>query len=208
MIKCSEFLQCELISLITGTAFGALWTFTFFILSEDHLREWFTSDSTLQYMMLDLVPMACIANITMSIGMLCWSLLGAQGRYRLATLITFLSGWLVTVPLGAIFVYACNFDLSGLVAAVSIGYSVSGTVLMYLLVRTNWDKRIAKVRRATSLVWETESPTEKVAFNGRIKTTDIDLGNQEQDRSTTDLVQSCDEKSIKCQTSHHLIPLI
>lgn len=76
-----------------GTIFGAFWTFVFYVLGEDKMPKWFTHDETLQNMMLNLVPLACLSNLTMAIGMVCWSLIGAQGRYRLATLITFLSGW-------------------------------------------------------------------------------------------------------------------
>lgn len=67
----------------------------------------------------------------------------------MATLIKFLSGWLVTVPLAALFVFLLHINLQGLVAAVTVGYSVSSTALMYLLIRSNWDKRVEKVKRAT-----------------------------------------------------------
>ncbi len=45
------------------------------------------------------------------------------------------------------FVYGLNYDLQGLVAAVTIGYSVAASVYMYLFVRTNWSKRVTKVRK-------------------------------------------------------------
>ncbi|KAL7485945.1 hypothetical protein ACHAW6_011541 [Cyclotella cf. meneghiniana] len=121
----------------------------------------------LKEMMLELVPLICIGNLTMSTGMLCWSLIGAQGRFRLATLITIASGWFVTIPLAAFFVYVLHINLQGLVASVTIGYSVSGTALMYLLLRSNWRKRVAKVQRAT--VKESESvhnePLRELALN-------------------------------------------
>ena len=40
--------------------------------------------------------------------------------------------------------------MQGLVAAVTIGYSVSSTALLYLLIRSNWSKRVEKVKRATA----------------------------------------------------------
>lgn len=163
-----NFLHCTYFNI--GTTFGVTFTLVFYLLIDDSISSWFSQDATLQSMILELVPLACVGNITMAIGMLCWSLIGAQGRFRLATLISFLSGWLVTVPLGALFVYGMNFDLQGLVAAVTLGYSVSGTVLMYLLIRSNWDKRIEKVRRATSMGSEVDlkdekKPTEVLVYN-------------------------------------------
>eukprot|EP00804_Cyclotella_cryptica_P030953 CCRYP_018812-RC/>CCRYP_018812-RC protein AED:0.04 eAED:0.04 QI:429/1/0.75/1/1/1/8/954/926 len=165
-------------SLMVGTMFGILLTYGFYELFEDQVNL-VTRDVTLQVwklrfsincvkedtptdkfilsfptlllkeMMLELVPLICIGNLTMSTGMLCWSLLGAQGRFRLATLITFLSGWFVTIPLAALFVYGLHINLQGIVASVTIGYSVSGTALMYLLLRSNWSKRVEKVQRST-----------------------------------------------------------
>jgi hypothetical protein len=60
-----------------------------------------------------------------------------------------MSGWFITIPLAALFVFVLHINLQGLVAAVTIGYSVSGTALMYLLIRSNWNKRVEKVKRAT-----------------------------------------------------------
>ena len=79
-----------------------------------------------------------------------WALLGAQGQVRLATFVTFASSWIVTIPIAAFFVLVRNYNLQGLVAAVTMGYSVSSTIIMYLLIRSNWKKRSAKVLRSTS----------------------------------------------------------
>jgi hypothetical protein len=64
------------------------------------------------------------------------------------------SGWFVTIPLAAFLVYVLHINLQGLVASVAIGYCVSGTALMYLLLRSNWSKRVAKVQRATVKEYE------------------------------------------------------
>jgi hypothetical protein len=42
-------------------------------------------------MLAELVPFVGMANLTMTFGMQCWSLIGAQGKYKLATWISFLS---------------------------------------------------------------------------------------------------------------------
>jgi hypothetical protein len=52
-----------------------------------HVRD----DATLQAMLAELVPFVGMANLTMTFGMQCWSLIGAQGKYKLATWISFLS---------------------------------------------------------------------------------------------------------------------
>ncbi|KAL7535951.1 hypothetical protein ACHAXR_006824 [Thalassiosira sp. AJA248-18] len=140
-------------SLVIGTMWGAVLITTFYFFFEAQMPKWLG----LGLGIVDLVPLALLCTSVMFVGMLSWALVGAQGRYRLATLITILCEGLITVPLAAIFVYGCHFDLQGLVAAVTIGYSVSGTALMYLLLRSNWDKRIETIRRATSSVCEEKS---------------------------------------------------
>lgn len=136
-------------SLIIGIAIGAALAFSFYgvlgkavfkLLDYDHIGAEGTQ----------LIPLLCLCSIVMTIGMLGWALLGAQGRVRLATFITMVTSWIVTIPIAAIFVYVKRYDLQGLVAAVTMGYSVSSTVIMYLLIRSNWKKRLKKVMRAAS----------------------------------------------------------
>jgi len=50
-----------------------------------YLPRWFTKDDTLQNMVEGLLPFVAIGNILMAYGMVSWSLVGAQGRFKLAT---------------------------------------------------------------------------------------------------------------------------
>lgn len=43
------------------------------------------------------------------------------------------------MPLAALFVYVCHFNLQGLMAAATIGYTCCGTALSYLLLSTDWN---------------------------------------------------------------------
>merc|ERR1712127_197084 len=71
-------------------------------------------------------------------GMTCWSIVGAQGRYRLATCISMASSWFVTIPLALLFTVGTKIDLQGLVSAVVVGYSTSGMILSYILLTSDW----------------------------------------------------------------------
>lgn len=110
----------------------------------DSLSTWFTNDNTLQRMLNDLIPLIGIGNILMVYGMVSWSLIGAQGRYHLATIINSMMSICVTLPTGVIFSVVYRFTLEGLVGAVIIGYSSTGLSLGYLLLTTDWPK-IAKL---------------------------------------------------------------
>lgn len=111
----------------------------FFALQQS-IPAWFTQDETLITMLSELVPFVGVANLSMTFGMQCWSLIGAQGKYKLATWISFISSWGVCMPLAAIFVFGFFFDLQGLTAATTIGYTSTGAALSYILLASNWDK--------------------------------------------------------------------
>ena len=113
------------------------------ILGED-LASWMTPDPTLQRLIIELLPLVGIGNIALTAGSVSWALVGSQGRYRLATLVAFISSWCLTLPLAAIVVYCFNFNLEGPVSAVVIGYSATGTCLQYILVRSDWE-RLSKI---------------------------------------------------------------
>mmetsp|Transcript_32802 Transcript_32802/g.37315 ORF Transcript_32802/g.37315 Transcript_32802/m.37315 type:complete len:878 (+) Transcript_32802:172-2805(+) len=110
-----------------------------FIVGED-LATWFTPDPALQHMIAELIPLIGLGNITLSAGGVAWAMVGAQARYRLATLVALLASWFVTLPLAAIMTYLFKFNLQGIVSAVVIGYSVSCTTLFYILLRSDWNR--------------------------------------------------------------------
>lgn len=130
-------------SLVIGVFFGFLGTSVFFMCG-DNLAVWLTNDPTLQHMLSTLIPLVGVGNVTMTFGMVSWHVIGAQARYRLATLIALICSWFITLPLAAISVYIFNLDLQGLVAAVVIGYSLTGSMMAYILLRSDW-KRISQI---------------------------------------------------------------
>ena len=73
-------------------------------------------------------------------GMVCWSVIGAQGRYSLATVSLFLCSWFVTMPLSVFFVRNLGYGVQGLVSAIAIGYSLLGMILFYTMLRSDWPK--------------------------------------------------------------------
>ena len=109
----------------------------------ENLAIIFTSDPTLQNLIVELIPFLGVGNIALTAGCTAWALVGAQARYRLATFIALLSSWGITMPFAAIMTYALNINLQGITSAVVIGYSVTCTALVYVLLRSDWE-RISK----------------------------------------------------------------
>jgi Na+-driven multidrug efflux pump len=130
-------------TILVGVIMATLLTSIMWMIGLD-MAKWLTPDPTLQYLIAELLPLVGIGNIALTAGTVSWALVGAQGRYRLATLTAFVSSWCVTLPLAAIFTYGLNFDLQGVVASVVAGYSVTGTALLYILIRSDWE-RLSKI---------------------------------------------------------------
>lgn len=130
-------------TILVGVIMATLFTSVVWIMGLD-LAKWLTPDPTLQYLIAELLPLLGVGNVALTAGSVSWALVGAQGRYRLATLTAFVSSWCVTLPLAAIFIYGLHFDMQGLTASVVVGYSITGTCLLYILIRSDWE-RLSKI---------------------------------------------------------------
>lgn len=130
-------------TILVGVIMATIFTSIMWIAGLD-LAKWLTPDPTLQYLIAELLPLVGVGNVALTAGSVSWALVGAQGRYRLATLTAFVSSWCVTLPLAAFFTYGLNFDMQGVVASVVAGYSVTGTCLLYILIRSDWE-RLSKI---------------------------------------------------------------
>ena len=104
----------------------------------DNLAVWMTSDPTLQKLVADLIPLFGLGNVTLTIGTMAWTLVGAQGRYALSTTVGFFGSWCITIPLAAVFSLVLGISLEGQTAAVVVGYMISGTWNTYYLLMSDW----------------------------------------------------------------------
>ncbi|KAL7557534.1 hypothetical protein ACA910_019315 [Epithemia clementina (nom. ined.)] len=137
---------CAHKSLLVSVVVAIVCSLPIYLLSSK-IPAWFTKDETLQFLFKELIPYVCIGNVTMMFGSVSWTLLGAQGRYGLATAMGCVGSWGVTIPLSAIFTYGIELNLPGLASAVVIGYACSGSLNSFFLVRSNWEKLSLKIQR-------------------------------------------------------------
>jgi len=126
-----------------------------------YIPRWFTKDETLQGMVGVLLPFIAIGNILMVFGMVSWSLIGAQGKYKLATFVSAVMSLCVTLPLAAGFCIGFRFSLEALVGAVVIGYSTSGLVLGYILQMSDWEGISKKIKDLNETEYEDDSSSSK-----------------------------------------------
>ena len=121
------------------TVVGSLVLTSILLVSSRHLVVALTVDYTLQHLLNDLLGLAALANLSMAFAQVCWSLVGAQGRFNLATLVVLVCRWLVTMPLALFFIFAMNYDEETLAGAVATGSATSASVLACILFSSDWN---------------------------------------------------------------------
>ncbi|KAL7428880.1 hypothetical protein ACHAXM_001442 [Skeletonema potamos] len=133
--------KCMFMGLAASTVMS-----TIFLSLINVLPQFLTTDRTIQGMLRTLFPLMALGNVTMSVGMVCWSLVGAQLRYPLATTIATLCSFGITLPLGAIFTIGLNYDLKGLTFSVVVGYVMAAMLLSTVLLMSDWEKLSERIR--------------------------------------------------------------
>lgn len=134
--------QLARLSLCKSTFLGlvaSITTTSLLFIMGDAMTEWITQDATLQGLLIENFPLIGLGNIVHSIGIVCASILGAQGRSGLATSVQSMGNWCITLPLSGIFTYGLRIDLQGLTSAVVLGLAMSGAGNAYILMRSEWD---------------------------------------------------------------------
>eukprot|EP00934_Nitzschia_sp_Nitz4_P007002 Nitzschia sp. Nitz4//scaffold305_size22082//6383//10884//NITZ4_008581-RA/size22082-processed-gene-0.1-mRNA-1//1//CDS//3329547086//6992//frame0 len=109
-----------------------------FLLAQ-YIPKWLTPDLTLQGMLFEMIPMMGFGQVSMAVGIVCWGCVGAQGRVRLATTVEMVSSWVIVIPVSVVFVYALNYNLLGMVAALVTGYTVGGIALSFIVLTSDWE---------------------------------------------------------------------
>ena len=109
-----------------------------------------TSDATMQAMLAEMFPLVALGNITMAMGMVCWTVIGAQGRYHLSTSVAMAMTFVVTIPLAAVLSIGMNINLQGLTFAVVTGCSLIAMVLFALILMSDWEALSKKIQEQVS----------------------------------------------------------
>mmetsp|Transcript_26954 Transcript_26954/g.39863 ORF Transcript_26954/g.39863 Transcript_26954/m.39863 type:complete len:863 (+) Transcript_26954:447-3035(+) len=117
-------------------------------------------DVTLRKLFNELMTTLALANLVLHAAMTFWSLLGAQGRYRMATLIMLLTRYLVTMPMAALCIHAWNMDLNAVLGSITTGLSTSVLLLGYIFFRSDWE-RLAKIMQELNALLDVSEEEEE-----------------------------------------------
>jgi hypothetical protein len=135
---------CAYKAMYVGVVVSGFATAVLFIIAP-YLPGWITPDPTLQRMIFDLIPLIGFSQFSMSIGAVSWSIIGAQGRMRLATLVEVCTSWGLALPISAILIFVFNWNLLAPCSALLISYAVGGVATSFIVLTSDWDALSKKV---------------------------------------------------------------
>jgi len=110
-----------------------------FVIAE-FLPSWLTPNPIYQKLVFDQLPLIGFGGILMVPGLVMESILCAQGRVRLMTIIEVVVSWFIAIPMAAVLVYYRDSGLEGLLTGSVIGLSTGATILMFFILRSNWEQ--------------------------------------------------------------------
>jgi Na+-driven multidrug efflux pump len=124
--------------LFLGSFFAALMSIGFLI-AMPAIPGWFTDDENLQSLISSVLPYCAVGNLSLTLGSLAWTLVGAQGRYAVATFHGCIGSLLVTIPCACVSIFYLNWGLPALAASVVVGYMTSGAFNVVTLLLSDWE---------------------------------------------------------------------
>jgi Na+-driven multidrug efflux pump len=117
---------------------GSLLATSVFLMAGPNITVSLTTDSTLENLLNGLVGMTGLANVAMAFAQVYWSLVGAQGRFGLASSTILLCRWLVTMPLAFSFIFGLTYDLRAVAGSIAVGYATASSFLAYCVYQSDW----------------------------------------------------------------------
>lgn len=141
MAKLSGYKAMLLAAIVTGSASIA------FLCLTTVLPPLLTYDATIQGMLVECFPLVALGNVTMSTGMVCWAIVGAQGRYKMATTIAMACAFGITLPTAALLTYL-RIDLQGLTFSVVVGYTITAMILSVCVLTSDWKTLAEQIKVA------------------------------------------------------------
>ena len=124
--------------LFLGSFFASLMSIGF-VIGLPFIPNWFTDDEFVIAQIANLLPYCALGNITLTVGSLAWTLVGAQGRYSIATFHGCVGSLLFTIPCAVLSTYYLDLGLPGLAASVVVGYMISGAFNTITLILSDWE---------------------------------------------------------------------
>lgn len=147
-------------SIIQGFVFGSI-----VLMLGPNIAVWLTTNPLMQRQFVDLVGVTVIASFAMTFALVTWSLLGAQGRFGIATLCVVLCRWLLIFPIAAVCVFGFYFDTKSVAGSIAVGYSTAAFLLSLVIIRSDWEQYAAIASYGEQVPQQEEAEQPEVVEN-------------------------------------------
>jgi Na+-driven multidrug efflux pump len=165
-----------------------------FLMVGPNLSALLTTDVTIQHLFLDAVGVMGLANVTMTLAQVYWSLAGAQGKFGFASGTILMCRWIVMLPIASICIFGYDLDVVAVAGAVAIGYAVATCALAYTVFTCDW------VQLAYFLREEEDIEAVDEGYHG----TGVMIVDEGDDESSSDDEDSSEESNaddVPCETT-------
>ena len=124
---------------------------TVFMMHSSGFIALFTNDENIAATLSDVVVLIGAGNCANCIGNLAWTVLTVQSRPNIAAWIHGGVGIaLMSIPLGYVFTYVLQLDLTGLISAMVISQATVSAILLVFVFNSNWTKICCRIISAHS----------------------------------------------------------
>jgi len=120
-------------SIVQGFVFGSI-----ALMLGPNIAVALTVDPTIQQQFVDLVGVTVVASFAMTFALVTWSLLGAQGRFGIATACVVLCRWFIIFPIAAICTFAFRYDTVSVAGSIAVGYATAAFLLSLVIIKSDW----------------------------------------------------------------------
>lgn len=116
-----------------------LFVSSLFLMFGPRISVLLTTDKVIQNLLNNLVGMTCLANSSMTLAQIYWSLAGAQGRFEFASATILFCRWFIIIPLASLVIFHYKFDTVAVAAIVAVGYAVAALILVCKVFLSDWE---------------------------------------------------------------------
>ncbi|KAG8733192.1 hypothetical protein FRC11_008051 [Ceratobasidium sp. 423] len=133
------------VSLVLSFLF-ALYLSIFFLTFRKRWGYIFNNDETVIRLVSDIMPLVALFQIVDGMNAVTAGALRARGKQSLGALVNVTAYYVIGIPLGVYLAFWWNMDLQGLWIGLATALLYSAVVSVYVILRTNWNKEVLRVR--------------------------------------------------------------
>jgi len=154
-----------ILNVVTTSFSIGLVFFVFFLLFRGKLSYIFTTSEEVAAAVADLSPFLAVSILLNSVQPVLSGVAVGSGWQSVVAYVNITTYYLIGIPLGAILGYVLGYHVKGVWVGMLLGTLVQTIVLLFITIRTDWDKQVEVTRQRLNR-WFIDGNREKAASSG------------------------------------------